>query len=434
MQIAIDAAKFTGDEANELRRAMATFRHAGTIHTLEERMVSRMIARGYDADFARRCFDQIKGFGEYGFPESHAASFALLVYASAWLKCHHPAVFCAALLNSQPMGFYAPAQIVRDAREHGVEIRPVDLNESFWDNMLEQREDGTHAVRLGFRQIDGLNEKVMKAFTERRGLHGPLLSLEEARRKTGLTLAIMEKLAAADGLRSLGLDRRQGLWAVRGLMSDRQLPLFDAAGADAAGADRPVELPRMQLSEHVVADYQTHRLSLKAHPMSFLRKRYRDRRILSSADLKTKRQDDRVEIAGVVLVRQQPGTAKGVIFMTIEDETGIANIVVWSKVMQAYRKVVMRARLVLVKGVVQRTEDIIHIVARELVDLSNDLALLSDDDMRPPLSHADVGRHPNRDDPRGMPKRGEIRRAEAEVERRRHPRNVRIIPKSRDFH
>jgi error-prone DNA polymerase len=190
----------------------------------------------------------------------------------------------------------------------------------------------------------------------------------------------------------------------------------------------------MRLSEHVVADYQTHRLSLNAHPMGFLRERYRARRILSSVDLKAKRQDDRVEIAGVVLVRQQPGTAKGVIFMTTEDETGIANIVIWSKVMQTYRKVVMRARLVLVKGVIQRTEDIIHVVARELVDLSGDLALLSDDDMRPPLSPADVGRHPNREDPRGSPKRSEIRRAETEVERRRHPRNVRIIPKSRDFH
>jgi error-prone DNA polymerase len=244
----------------------------------------------------------------------------------------------------------------------------------------------------------------------------------------------MEKLAAADGLRSLGLDRRQGLWAVRGLMSDRQLPLFETAETDAAGVDPPVALPAMRLSEHVVADYQTHRLSLKAHPMGFLRERYRRRRILSSADLTAKRQGERAEIAGVVLVRQQPGTAKGVVFMTIEDETGSANIVVWSKVFQKYRKVVMRARLVLVRGVVQRTDTIIHLVARELVDLSDDLLLLSQDPIRPALSRADEGRHPQRDDPRGSPKRSEIRRAEAEVERRRHPRNVRIIPKSRDFH
>ena len=326
------------------------------------------------------------------------------------------------------MGFYAPAQIVRDAREHGVEVRPVDINESFWDNTLERKEDGSHAMRLGFRQVDGLSEDVMDAFTEKRAENGPLRSLEEARRKTGLTLAIMEKLAAADGLRSLGLDRRQGLWAVRGLMSDRQLPLFEAAETDAAGVDRPVNLPAMRLSEHVVADYQTHRLSLKAHPLSFLRERYRDRRILSSADLAEKRHGDRVQIAGVVLVRQQPGTAKGVVFMTIEDETGIANIVVWSKVMQSCRKVVMRARLVLVRGIVQRTEEIIHVVAKELVDLSGDLALLSEDVMPAPVSRADEGRHPPRDDPRGSPKR------DMEAARHRHPRNVRIIPKSRDFH
>ncbi|MGN6550530.1 MAG: OB-fold nucleic acid binding domain-containing protein [Pararhizobium sp.] len=431
MQIAMDAAEFSGDEANQLRRAMATFRHAGTIHELEERMVSRMIARGYDTDFAKRCFDQIKGFGEYGFPESHAASFALIVYASAWLKCHYPDVFCAALLNSQPMGFYAPAQIVRDAREHGIEVRPVDLNDSFWDNTLEWREDGSHAVRLGFRQVDGLSETVMKAFTARRAAHPPLRTLEEARRRTGLTLAVLEKLAAVDGFRSLGLDRRQGLWAVRGLMSEKQLPLFEAAETDAAGADQPATLPAMRLSEHVVADYQTQRLSLKAHPMGFLRPRYRERRILSSADLKEMRQDQWVEIAGVVLVRQQPGTAKGVIFMTIEDETGVANIVVWSKVMAAYRKVVMRARLVLVRGVVQRTEDIIHVVARELIDLSGDLALLSEDVMPVTQSRADEARHPQRDDPRGTSKRGAEDR---HTQHMRHPRNVRIIPKSRDFH
>jgi len=433
MQIAIDAAKFSGDEANQLRKAMATFRNSGTIHELESKMVGRMIARGYDPEFAKRCFEQIKGFGEYGFPESHAASFALLVYASAWLKCYYPDVFCAALLNSQPMGFYAPAQIVRDAREHGVEVRPADIGESDWDNTLEAKRDGTHAVRLGFRQIEGTNEEVMKAFVARRAGLPPLASLEEARRRGGLTLAVIERLAAADALRSLGLDRRQGLWAVRGLMSDRQLPLFDAADADAAGPDLPVALPAMRTAEHVVADYQTQRLSLKAHPMSFLRQRYRSRHILSADDLKETRQDRRVGIAGVVLVRQQPGTAKGVVFMTIEDETGVANIVVWRKVLEKYRKVVMRARLVLIRGTVQRVDDIIHVVARELVDLSDDLLLLSEDEMPTTLSRADEARHQQREDPRGSPKRG-LRHASAEAERPRHPRNVRIIPKSRDFH
>ena len=434
MQIAIDAAKFSGDEANQLRKAMATFRRVGTIHTLQDKMVSRMVERGYEPDFARRCFDQIKGFGEYGFPESHAASFALLVYASAWLKCHHPDVFCAALLNSQPMGFYAPAQIVRDAREHAIEVRPVDICESHWDNTLEENFDGTHAVRLGFRQVDGMSEEVMKTFTRRRDGGPRLASLDEAHRRGGLTLAVLERLAAADALGSIGLDRRQGLWAVRGLMSDRQLPLFDAAEADAAGPDLPVELPAMRQSEHVVADYQTHRLSLKAHPMSFLRERYRGRRILAAADLGGMRHDQRVEIAGVVLVRQQPGTAKGVVFMTIEDETGSANIIVWRKVFQTFRKAVMRARLVLVRGVVQRTADIIHVVAHELVDLSGDLALLSDDRMPETLSRADEARHQQREDPRGSPGRGDLRRAEEQAARARHPRDVRIIPKSRDFH
>ena len=433
MQIAIEAAKFSGDEANQLRKAMATFRRVGTIHTLQDKMVSRMVERGYDREFAGRCFDQIKGFGEYGFPESHAASFALLVYASAWLKCHHPDVFCAALLNSQPMGFYAPAQIVRDAREHDIEVRPIDINASSWDNALEENFDGAHAVRLGFRQIDGMNARAMTGFIEKRDASGGIASLEEARRQGGLTLAVLERLAAADALGSLGLDRRQGLWAVRGLMSDRQLPLFDAAEADAAGADVPVELPAMRRSEHVVADYQTHRLSLKAHPMSFLRERYRAARILSSADLAGTRHDQRVEIAGVVLVRQQPGTAKGVVFITIEDETGAANVIVWRKVFQAYRKVVMGARLVLVRGVVQRTADIVHVVARELVDLSGDLALLSEDRMPETLSRADEARHQQREDPRGSPKKSALR-AEMQAARARHPREVRIIPKSRDFH
>ena len=434
MQIAIEAAKFSGDEANQLRKAMATFRRVGTIHTLQDKMVSRMVERGYDPEFARRCFDQIKGFGEYGFPESHAASFALLVYASAWLKCHHPDVFCAALLNSQPMGFYAPAQIVRDAREHDIEVRPIDINESRWDNTLEENFDGAHAVRLGFRQVDGMSKEVMAAFTGKRDDCRRFASLEEVRRLGGLTLAVIERLAAADALRSLGLDRRQGLWAVRGLMSDRQLPLFDAAEADAAGADLPVELPVMRQSEHVVADYQTHRMSLKAHPMSFLRERYRAGRILSSADLGGTRHNQRVEIAGVVLVRQQPGTAKGVVFMTIEDETGSANIIVWRKVLQTYRKVVMGARLVLVRGTVQRTADIIHVVAHELVDLSGDLLLLSEEPMPETLSRADEARHQQREDPRSSPRRSDLTPAEARGPRAGHPRNVRIIPKSRDFH
>ena len=233
-------------------------------------MVSRMIERGYDATFAAHCFEQIKGFGSYGFPESHAASFAQLVYVSCWLKFYFPDIFCAALLNSQPMGFYAPAQIVRDAREHGIDVRAVDINISQWDNMLEgPMEDGRYAVRLGFRQVSGMREEEMEAFITRRTRH--LSSIDEARRTTGLSLPTLERIAPADGYRSMGMDRRQALWAVRGLVSDHQLPLFDAADTRTLGVDPEVALPHMPLREHVVADYQTHRLSLKAHPMELLR-------------------------------------------------------------------------------------------------------------------------------------------------------------------
>ncbi len=488
MQIAIDAAKFSPDEANELRRAMATFRRMGTIHTLEEKMVSRMIARGYDADFAQRCFNQIKGFGEYGFPESHAASFALLVYASSWIKCHYPDVFCTGLLNSQPMGFYAPAQIVRDARQHDIDVLPVDVNFSEWDNRLEQGKEGSYGVRLGFRQVDGLRKEVMEGFVDERmqllaekndgqvlpvaqgepppggeverckagfgwgdyrqqiqnsviadditrsrltssstpGRGGrerppPFTTIEQLRRT--LSIAVLERLAAADCFRSIGLDRRQALWKVRGLVSDAQLPLFEAANTDTLGPDADVQLPKMPLSEHVVADYQTHRLSLKAHPVSFLREEYRKRRIISAADLLATRNNQYVEIAGVVLVRQKPGTAKGVVFMTLEDETGTANIIVWRKIMQRYRKVVMRSRLVLVRGQIQRQGAIIHVITRSLVDLSADLNRLGDESLPPALARADEVKT----QPVERPFLGRTPRAG-------HPRNVRIIPKSRDFH
>ncbi|MBV6656198.1 MAG: error-prone DNA polymerase [Devosiaceae bacterium] len=501
MQIAIDAAKFTPDEANQLRKAMATFRRVGTIHTLQEKMVGRMVARGYDPDFAKRCFDQIKGFGEYGFPESHAASFALLVYASSWIKCHFPDVFCAAILNSQPMGFYAPAQLVRDARAHEVEVRPPDVNHSRWDNTLEEHESGGFAVRLGFRQLDGLAKEVMEAFVARRDDHWPsgdgkLLSSMEDCRQMGLSVPVLERLAAGDAFRSLGLDRRQALWAVRGLMSDAPADLFEAMDADPAGADAPVALPLMPLGEHVVADYQTQKLSLKAHPVSFLRERYAAERLVTAEDLFQARHGQRVRYAGVVLVRQKPGTAKGVVFMTLEDETGTANIVVWDKMVQRYRRVVMQARLVEVVGEVQRKDDIIHIVAHRLVDRTGDLEVLSTDTLPETVARADHVRSPltgpvkangaYRKQLRGRARRKQDLNADGIVElplahadevkrpveadtriksgeradtyvrvRRRplseaqspkvqpreavpgrgtHPRNVRVIPKSRDFH
>ncbi len=442
MRLAMVAAKFSGPEANELRRAMATFRRRGTIGKLQDKMVGRMIARGYPPDFAERCFNQIKGFGEYGFPESHAASFAHLVYVSSWLKCHYPDVFACALLNSQPMGFYAPAQIVRCARDHGVEARCADVNHSAWDCTLEPLSKGGCALRLGLRQIDGFREGDAETIVSRRD--GPSLSLPGKKqyrdvrdlwRRSGVGRAGLEKLASADAFRSLGLDRRQALWEVRGLPKEIPLPLFEQADACEAGAEPQVSLPAMPLSEHVVNDYRTLRLSLKAHPMHFLRARLEDAHVLSCATLKTTRDGARVSVGGVILVRQRPGSAAGVVFMTIEDETGVANAVIWPKVLERMRKVVMGARLVVVHGRVQRHEDIIHVVAARLEDRSDWLRLLTEDGeaMETTLANADEVRRPDpgswRASPQEPHKRGRDR-----GHPRCHPRDARIIPKSRDFH
>jgi error-prone DNA polymerase len=475
MRLAMVAAKFSGPEANELRRAMATFRRRGTIDRLHEKMVSRMTARGYPAEFAERCFNQIKGFGEYGFPESHAASFAHLVYVSAWLKCHYPAAFAAALLNSQPMGFYAPAQIVRCAVDHGVEAREVDINHSLWDCTLEPASRGDFALRLGMRQVDGLREDDVKAIVSVRDgippeflphLFAPPLAassipsavnlfrdVRDLWRRSGVGRATLERLAAADAFRSLGHDRRQALWEVRGLPKELPLPLFDHAQAAEAGAEPEVALPIMPLSEHVVNDYRTLRLSLKAHPMSFLRAAIVRENILSCADLKRTRDGARMSVAGVVLVRQRPGSAAGVVFMTIEDETGVANSVIWPKVLERMRKVVMGARLVVVHGRVQRHEDIIHVAAERLEDRSDWLRLLDEDgdSMSVPVANADEVRRPDPGSWRAPPDEEQtplpvapadhVKRPLASRERshprwhpRRHPRAERIIPKSRDFH
>ncbi len=513
MRLAMVAAKFSGPEANELRRAMATFRRRGTIDRLHEKMVSRMTARGYPQEFAERCFNQIKGFGEYGFPESHAASFAHLVYVSAWLKCHYPAAFAAALLNSQPMGFYAPAQIVRCARDHGVEAREVDVNHSLWDCTLEPcaqvarthewgsavaQTENEFALRLGMRQVDGLREDGVKAIVSIRdgfpadlnphlfapphpSLSSPGLTgrssnhedqgLLDARlrghdkekekfrdvrdlwRRSGVGRATLERLAAADAFRSLGHDRRQALWEVRGLPKELPLPLFDHAQAAESGAEPQVTLPIMPLSEHVVNDYRTLRLSLKAHPMSFLRAAIASEGILSCADLRRTRDGARVSVAGVVLVRQRPGSAAGVVFMTIEDETGVANSVIWPKVLERMRKVVMGARLVVVHGRIQRHEDIIHVVAERLEDRSDWLRLLDEkaDSMSVPVANADEVNRPDPGSWRSPPDEEQtpfplapadhVKRPLAPREKshphwhpRRHPRAERIIPKSRDFH
>ncbi|MFY0611977.1 MAG: error-prone DNA polymerase [Hyphomicrobiaceae bacterium] len=454
MRIAMEAAKFDDAEVNELRQALATFRRRGTIHLLEEKMISRMVARGYEKQFAERCFNQIKGFGEYGFPESHAASFAHLVYISSWLKWHYPAAFCAAILNAQPMGFYAPAQLVRDAREHGVEVRPVDVNFSDWDATLEPGEKaGRPAVRLGLRQVDGLRrdeaDKIVVArhaqqariTIDARPLDRHRLAFQtiddlvhatqvmpnmQEVPSSQLSRAALERLAAADAFRSLGRDRREALWDTRGLGPTQELPLFSWAETSAVGPEDDVALPQMPLAEHVVNDYQTLRLSLKAHPVSFLRPRLIKQHAVSCADIRALPNGRRVAVVGAVLIRQRPGTAKGVVFMTIEDETGVANVVVWAKTMERYRKVIMTARLIEVRGVIQRHEDIIHIVSAHLVDRNDWLAELSDmeDAMPVPIAHADEVKRP---DPGSA-------RAPDHPRWAGHPRNERILPKSRDFH
>ncbi|MGH6894786.1 MAG: error-prone DNA polymerase [Dongiaceae bacterium] len=386
MRIAIVAAGFAPGEADQLRRAMATFRKVGTIHTFQAKLVEGMVARGYGRDFAKRCFKQIEGFGEYGFPESHAASFALLVYVSAWLKRHYPAVFACALLNSQPMGFYAPAQIVRDARDHGVTVLPVDVNCSEWDCALEpgQGQDDGYALRLGFRQIKGFArgdaERLVK--TRGNGYADPL----QLWRKSGLGAPALETLARADAFRSLDLDRRQALWAVKGLPVT-PLPLFGAMGEEEQGEEPVVDLPDMRIGEHVAEDYRVLRLSLKRHPLALLRAAMDGFGYLPAARLGETANNRRVKVAGLVLVRQRPGTASGVIFATLEDETGVVNVIIWPKTFERYRKTVLTSSLLGVDGQLQREGIVIHVIAERLVDLSphlRDLAACDGDPAAPP--------------------------------------------------
>ncbi len=396
MQIAIVAAGFTPDEANGLRKAMATFRHNGTIHTFRDKFITGMVGRGYTRDFAERCFSQIEGFGEYGFPESHAASFALLVYVSAWLKHHHPAVFACALLNSQPMGFYAPAQIVRDARDHGVTVLPVDVNCSDWDCTLEPAAgDGGYALRLGFRQVKGFAEAEAKKLVAARGNgYADPLALW---RRSNLGGAPLEVLANADAFRSMDLDRREVLWIVKGLPST-PLSLFAAARAEEHDEEPTVVLSRMTMGEHVIEDYRAIQLSLKAHPMALLRHEMTDLGYGTSANLANFDKDQRVKVAGIVLVRQRPGTASGVIFATLEDETGVTNIIVWPKVFERFRRIVMSAKLLGVEGPLQREGLVTHVIAERLVDLTSYLHTLSDaEKINTPLAHADHIKRPGID-------------------------------------
>ncbi len=390
MRLAIEAAKFTDDEANLLRRAMATFRNLGNLADHEDRFIGGMVRRGYDGDFAARCFEQIKGFGHYGFPESHAISFALLVYASAWMKCWYPDVFCAAILNAQPMGFYQPAQLVRDARDHGVEVRAVDVLHSDWDCTLEPASDPKarlKAVRLGMRQVKGLQGAEIQRLVAARDAGARTLA--DLARMARLSRRSLELLAEADAFRSMGMDRRAALWAVKGegaeAAADRDgsllsgLPLFEAAAA----------LPVMSLPQHVAEDYRTAGLSLKAHPCAFFRPLLDEMGCVRAADLPKMKTGRRVSVGGLVLIRQRPGTAKGIVFVTMEDESGPANAVVWKDVFTANRRLVMTSAFLVIHGRIQRDEDgdregqVIHIVAERFTDLTPKLAALREEGQQP---------------------------------------------------
>ena len=394
MQVAIQCAGFTPGEADQLRRSMATFKITGGVSHFRDKLTSGMVARGYEPAFAERTFSQLEGFGSYGFPESHAASFALVAYASSWMKCHHPDVFCAALLNAQPMGFYAPAQIVRDAAAHGVEIRPVCVNASRWDCTLEHGHGRYLAVRLGLRMARGLANADAAQLVANRG-DLPYRGIEALWRRARIPAAALERLAEADAFRALGISRRQALWQVRGL-SDAALPLF------AASVEPAVRLYPARDGAEVVEDYRAVGLSLRAHPVSFLRPALRARGMIACADLLSSRDGRRVVVPGIILVRQKPGSAKGVLFITIEDETGVANLVLWPDRFEAQRRLVLQAGMIACHGRVQREGDVIHVVTERLEDLSAELGRVGELGAPFPITHGrgDEAIHPAGRDPR----------------------------------
>jgi error-prone DNA polymerase len=376
MEIAIEAAGFTPAEADQLRRSMATFKAKGMVSGFQKKLIDGMLAKGYEEDFAKRIFRQLEGFGSYGFPESHAASFALLVYVSAWLKFYHPDAFCAALLNSQPMGFYQPAQIVRDAQEHHVKVLPVDVNYSEWDNTLEEKVGEYHAVRLGFRQVKGLREPDMQMLVAMR--NQGYLRIEDLR-TAGVPEKALEILSAADAFRSLGANRRQALWEVSAL---KDLPAGIFAGQlPETSLEVPVHLPAITEGEHVVQDYALTGLSLKNHPVALVRQQLRQLKNITAADFEYKRDGDMVSVAGLITVRQRPGTAKGILFMTLEDETGSANLVVWEKLFDLYRKEIIQSRLLMVTGKLQKANNVTHLVVHQCFNLTGLLNALSTPDL-----------------------------------------------------
>ncbi|MEQ8930472.1 MAG: error-prone DNA polymerase [Nitratireductor sp.] len=440
MKIAIDAGGFSPSEADQLRRAMATFRRNGTIHDYRDKLIAGMVSRGYRQDFAERCFKQIEGFGDYGFPESHAASFALLVYASCWFKTFYPDVFCAAILNSQPMGFYAPAQLVRDAREHGIEIRPVDINASDWESTLEESPfDPTrianrhaemagvvksrHAVRLGFSRVKGLAEAAMRQLVEKRGAGYD--SVRDLWLRSGLPAGVIARLAEADAFGSLGLDRRDALWAAKALddkSAAERLPLFDRPDTQLRDREPDIALPPMPPGQHIVHDYRTLSLSLKGHPLQFLRARLEAEGGLPAIRLSTVADGRRVSVAGLALVRQRPGKGN-VIFITLEDEGAIANIIVWPRVFERYRPVVLGARLMRVRGRLQSASGVIHVVAETLEDLTPWLGALMADAAPAAQSLPLPGGAPVPDPP-----------AAVVTDRELAEQTGKVMPKGRNFH
>jgi error-prone DNA polymerase len=446
MQIAIVAAGFTPNEADALRRALNGFRRQGAVEDFKTRFIEGCLARGYEPAFAENCFKQLEGFSSYGFPESHAASFALLVYASAWIKRHHPDVFCCALLNSQPMGFYAPAQIVRDARQHGVKVYPVCVERSYWDNVLEIDGDGSLAVRLGFRQIKGFKEEDGHRLAAARG--NGYRSIDAAWRRAGLGRRALAKLAGADAFAEYGVSRREALWTIKGLGGDKPLPLFEQDGEGLP--DIETRLPIMDRKEEVFEDYVATRLTLREHPAALLRE---DMRAFKSAEALRETPDEEwVSVAGLVITRQRPGTASGVIFITLEDDTAVANIVVWPKVFEKFRKEVMAGRLLRISGRLQREGVVTHIIAARIEDYSYLLDTLGDqisfsDQIDPTRDNADEAKRPNPEHRTGPQSRSRPPVSEAitiELQRARHARygagarhpreQAKKLFYSRDFH
>lgn len=445
MKIAIVAAGFTPGEADRLRRAMATFKKTGGVGIFKDKFIGGMLERGYNKEFAEACFRQIEGFGSYGFPESHAASFALLVYVSCWLKCHYPDVFAAALLNSQPMGFYAPAQIISDAQAHGVDVRPVDVNLSDLEVVMERTNQagvtlasrhaemaddiwGNMAVRLGFNLVGGLRLDHANLIVARR--RGGYDSIRDLWLRTGLSSKYLVALAEADAFQSLGLSRRDAFWVIKGMEGEHgaeRLPLFQAGEAPPAWKHEELDLPPMTLGEEVIHDYRTLSISLKAHPLSFLREKLKRRQVTVADDLRTAQPGRPVTVAGLVLVRQRPGTASGVIFATLEDETGVANIIIWPKVFEANRRVVLGARVLGVRGMLQRDGIVIHVIAKEFFDLTGDIAAIAGgvDIGERTIARADEAKSGG---PKGRNREQE--QYQADVEQRLRE----ALPKGRNFH